>query len=220
MDYHDFYQIRSNQVVFSDVKLKSTIRKYCAHPYKRPISARAMRQFDYLLEHLHRFPRPIIVDSGCGKGKSSQILAQSYPDHLVIAIDQSEYRLRSLRSLRADNIYIVQENCIDFWRLLSASDLTIDMHLLLYPNPWPKKRHENRRWYAHPIAPLLLNMSRLTIMRSNWLAYLQASAVVANQLGLCHSLESLSDLSEPLSHFEAKYCQHHIPLYQLKIINV
>lgn len=220
MDPRDIYEIRSNQVCFTGYQLKSTIRKYQEHAFKRPIAERARQQFLDLYNLLMSSRRPIILDSGCGRGKSSQMLAQCYPQHWIIAVDQSADRLTHLRNESADNVIIVQENCIDLWRLMVDHQLSIDMHLLLYPNPWPKKQQEKRRWYAHPIAPLLFNMSRITVMRSNWLNYLSASATVAEQLGLYSRISQLSDTQNAMTHFEAKYHQHQVPTYQLQVFNI
>ena len=217
MKHEDIYHIQSNQVRFADTALKTLLRKYRDHAFQRPISQRSRQQYTQLLARLQQHPRPIILDSGCGRGRSSLLLAKYYPHHWIVAVDQSADRLVALPIHTLDNLIIIQENCIDLWRLLAEHRLEIAMHMLLYPNPWPKKQHEKRRWYAHPIMPTLLKLSRLTIVRSNWLAYLESMASVAMHYGYHSHLSLIAPADQALTHFEAKYFHHGTRVYQLSI---
>jgi tRNA G46 methylase TrmB len=73
------------------------------------------------------------------------------------------------------NVFFVRAELADFWRLWLQSSLNLpEKHFLLYPNPYPKKRRFQNRWYAHPAFPLVLQMkSQEIIIRSNWKAYLE-----------------------------------------------
>ena len=161
---------------------------------------------------------PIVLDSGCGKGLSSRILAERYPNHWVIALDQSSHRLTNLSHTLPRNLLVARDNCVDFWRLLHASHHHVALHTLFYPNPWPKSQHEKRRWYAHPISPILMAMSPITILRSNWLFYLQKTAIVAQQHGSHTHLKQLKLTScMAMTHFEKKYIDHGVDLFELRI---
>ena len=54
------------------------------------------------------------------------------------------------RWAKRDNMILVRANCIDFWRLLWESGLSIESHTLLYPNPYPKPRQVAMRWHGSP----------------------------------------------------------------------
>ena len=94
-----------------------------------------------------------------------------------------------------NNVFLIRAELADFWRLWleEASSTTTttetrlslpEKHFLLYPNPYPKRRRYQNRWYCHPSFPLLRKLaSEEIVVRSNWKEYLQdfATAVeIAN----------------------------------------
>lgn len=214
---HD-YDIHTNHTHLDTHHLKSVARKLLLSTHQRPPSARAEAQAQTLIDQITSNPKPLILDSGCGKGLSSRRLAQYYQQHWVVAIDQSAHRLQCLDEDLPANLLVIRENCIDFWPCLAPLHKHIVMHNLFYPNPWPKKKQEQRRWYAHPIMPYLCNLSPLTCIRSNWLFYLQSFAVVAEQLGHHTYIKTLDSSELGWSHFEIKYAKHHVPVYELRIM--
>lgn len=218
-DQKHSYDIHTNHTHLDSTHLKSLAQKQQRHLYQRPISCRAQAHADALINTINTSPMPVIIDSGCGKGLSSKRLAHAYPQHWVIAIDQSAHRLQCLSEHLPQNLLVVRENCIDLWPQLTRISQKIVMHTLFYPNPWPKKKQEQRRWYAHPIMPLLCALSPLTCVRSNWLFYLQAFAVIAEQMGHHTQLKKIACADLGWSHFEIKYAQHHVPLYELRIMH-
>jgi tRNA G46 methylase TrmB len=70
-----------------------------------------------------------------------------------------------------------------FWRLALAAGWSVETLYLLYPNPWPKKRHLQRRWHGHPVFPDLLRLSQRIVLRSNWGIYTEEFSLAAQQLG-------------------------------------
>ena len=212
------YNILTNQTAINYTMLKTLTRKYQQYQYQRPISARAQAQFQQLKRCLANAPKPLILDSGCGRGMSSRQLAHRYPKHWIIALDQSTHRLAALQHNVPSNVIIIVENCIDFWRLLTKEPtICVEAHYLLYPNPWPKKQQEKRRWYAHPIFPTLLALCPWTHLRSNWLLYLQSCAIVAHQAGRHTKLSKITPTSPSMTHFEAKYHASHTTCFELTI---
>ena len=134
----------------------------------------------------------VILDSGCGTGKSSFILGEMYKDCVVIGVDQSLSRLSRNKEYNGNtddstNVLLLRAELSDFWKCcLSSSEwqqsVHIQRHYLLYPNPYPKKSRLKNRFYAHPAFPLLMMTSFMNdngtngeklIVRSNWEGYLQ-----------------------------------------------
>ncbi len=212
------YTVYSNQYA-PHPDLWRSFQRHRQH-YQRPISLRTETHWEACREQILTHPRPVIIDSGCGKGYASVQLAQRYPDHWILALDQSRHRLDWLLRAKPSNIIVLPGNCVDYWRLISESELTIARHYLLYPNPWPKKKHLYRRWHAHPIAADLLKLAPHTIVRSNWLLYLKEARLVCSWLGLCSRLRQLPFDRQGLSHFEHKYLQARCRVYELSITNV
>ena len=99
--------------------------------------------------------KTVILDSGCGRGMSTSILASKYPQYPVIGIDRSECRLLRNASTpdgkppKLNNLLLLRAEICDFWMLAARnSDWTIHSNYILYPNPYPKSKHLIRRWHG------------------------------------------------------------------------
>jgi tRNA G46 methylase TrmB len=130
-----------------------------------------------------------------------------------------------------ENVFLVRAELADFWRLwLEAppSACKVEKHFLLYPNPYPKKRRLQNRWYAHPAFPLIRQLGGDEIVvRSNWKEYLED---FATSMSIAETLEVESNASysssEPLqldaqqeawTNFEQKYFDVGETCYELKL---
>ena len=212
---HPLYTVTSNQRA-AHPQLKKNTRRHAATVFHKPLSDRSLTWWqehqDTLLENR------LILDSGCGKGQSSLLLAERFPNHTILAIDQSQNRLQKLSHHKPHNLIIAQTDCVEIWRLCAAHPCHIDKHYLLYPNPWPKKKHLQRRWHGHPCFSLLIQLSDHTHLRSNWACYIDECAKTCYQLGRHAQTYCISPYHPALTHFEAKYQAAGVPCYGLDII--
>ena len=55
-------------------------------------------------------------------------------------------------------------------------------HYILYPNPWPKAKHVQRRWHGSAVFPQIIAVGQEIILRSNWLLYLEEFQLAAEVL--------------------------------------
>lgn len=218
------YTIQSSQkAVHEDLQL--LVQKHVAHEYRYPISAKQKVIFEEVVDILREQDKPIILDSGCGTGMSTVNLSEQFPDHFIVGIDKSEARLSRNRLFRArqssrewtlhDNILLVRADCIAFWLQLAKTSISIARHYLLYPNPWPKPGHVQRRWQGHPVFPTLLRLSSYVEMRTNWLIYAQEWQAVIELLTNNHCELSEVTFQQPLSAFEKKYRDARQLLYRV-----
>ena len=100
----------------------------------------------------------IILDSGCGVGLSSLTLALANPTLPVIGVDRSIVRLTKNRYaaeanfellVTPPNLLLVRAELVGFWlQAALRSDWRVVEHYLLYPNPYPKSKHLQRRWHG------------------------------------------------------------------------
>jgi len=161
--------------------------------------------------------RPLILDSGCGTGYSTQKFAVMFPDHLVIGADRSGVRLLkggvSDGFLSVGNCILLRAELTTLWRLLLRDRHLPDRHYLFYPNPWPKAAHLRRRWHGHPVFPQLLALGGEIEMRCNWLVYAhefaQAVSFVTGQRIVVSDCLPVSASSL----YEKKYQARNQPLY-------
>ena len=98
------------------------------------------------LENIFGRDAPLHVDLGCGDGSFICALAERIPEKNFLGIERLLGRIRSaarkaaavanVRLLRMENSYAVRY-------LLPAG--SVETFYLLFPDPWPKRRHWRRR---------------------------------------------------------------------------
>lgn len=209
-------RIESNQNDVHD-NLEKIVTKHLAEPYRKPISMHTLLAFDEMAETLERKRvKSVVLDSGCGAGDSTIVLAKKYPESTVIGIDKSQVRLQKLKNKDVpDNACFVRADQFDFWRLIVKSGFRVHRHYILYPNPWPKKSHGKRRIFGHPAFVFLPRISKNIEIRSNWLIYLKefANAWELATGDTCQIREL--EVTEPISLFEKKFNESGHTLYRL-----
>lgn len=189
-------------------KLAETVARHLAHPYRKPYAAHTLAAFEEIRPLVEQSKRPLVFDSCCGVGESTAWLAKAHPEALVIGIDKSIHRLdkheRGYRPEQADNYRLVRADLEDFWRLAVAAGWTPARHYLLYPNPWPKPAHLQRRWHASPVFPAILQLGGRLEVRSNWRLYIEEFAAALAIAGIAPAVEAWM-AEPPVSPFERKY---------------
>jgi len=149
---------------------------------------------------------PLILDSGCGVGWSTIALAEAHPDCFVLGVDQSAHRLaKKDRESQPENLAFIRADLVDFWRLLVERNIRLSAHYLLYPNPWPKAKHLQRRWHGHPVFPALLALGGRLECRSNWKIYLDELQFALTWAGYPATVTALIPEAGGLTPFERKY---------------
>lgn len=187
-------------------KLEEIVEKHLTHPFQKPYQAHTKSAFDEINVLVQAFDGPIILDSCCGVGQSTRLLAQRNPDALVIGVDKSAHRInRNVEEIYdGDNFHLIRADLNDFYRLVKAANWPITKHYILYPNPWPKSKHIQRRWHGSAVFPVLITLGEQIILRSNWRLYLEEFEQAADIAGLVAELTKVNDV-EPITPFEAKY---------------
>ncbi|MDX1570501.1 MAG: hypothetical protein R3200_08455 [Xanthomonadales bacterium] len=188
-------------------RLHEVVERHRRHDYRRPIAPHTKAAFEVVADCISGDQRPLIFDSGCGTGESSETLARANPDRRVVAIDRSEKRLAKAGCqdvMERDNLIMVRAEIQDFWRLAAFHEWRCCQHWLLYPNPWPKPRHLQRRWHAHPVFPALIALGGMLELRTNWAIYAEEFAASLEIYGLKPDLGRLEP-AMPISNFERKY---------------
>ena len=181
--------------------LEKVVRKYARTTFLRPIADHTREAFAEAEEFVRKFykasgnaagnaPWPVILDSGCGTGKSTIHIARRFPNIPVIGIDKSCARLTKAGNPAQtagenipQNAFWIRAELLDFWRLalerVQASEWSIPYHAVYYPNPWPKQSEATRRFHMHPIFPTLLALGKTIELRTNWEIYAREFAEAA-----------------------------------------
>ena len=197
-------------------KLADIVEKHLNHPFQKPFQVHTQQAFDEVNKHVVDFlaqnpGAKVILDSCCGVGQSTRLLAQRNPDALIIGVDKSANRIErnvegfdALSGYSANNYHLVRADLNDFYRLVKAANWPVSQHYILYPNPWPKSKHIQRRWHGSAVFPTLITIGEQLILRSNWRLYLEEFQLSADIAGFVGEITLVKD-KEPLTPFEAKY---------------
>ena len=200
--------------------LEKTVRRHLETQWSQPFHQPTIDVYRQLEnETIFSAGQPIILDSGCGTGKSTQRLADLFPGHIVIGVDRSHVRLSksgvSSSYFRSGNCILLRAELSTFWRLLADDRHSLERHFLFYPNPWPKPGHLLRRWHGHPVFPQLLCLGGEIEMRCNWEIYaLEFAEAVTITTGAVVKVTNLQTESG-VSPFEQKYLERRQSLFSV-----
>ena len=94
------------------------------------------------------------IEIGCGVGLHPITYAKIHPDRNLVALEHTKEKFdkfwgRYENHASLDNLYPIHGNAIS-WISAHIKPASVSRYFLLYPNPWPKARHKNRRWAAMP----------------------------------------------------------------------
>jgi tRNA G46 methylase TrmB len=202
-------------------QLEKVVRRHCLHDWRVRPHQPTVAAFDHLQALLDGRPRrPIVLDSGCGTGKSTLRIGTVYPESWVIGIDQSSKRLEKTGSTqfphKQGNVIWIRAELASFWWLAHQAGWQLAGHYILYPNPWPKPAQLRRRWHGHPVFPTLLSLGGQLEMRTNWGIYAQefaAAIEIAADVSVHMDVPGTGVLTTP---FERKYRHSGLPLYRVR----
>ena len=184
--------------------LKEIVQHHQRHPWRKPCPAHTRAAFEQLLDHTQSQQKPLILDSFCGTGMSTALIAAAHPDALVVGIDQSAHRLAKHQAIGAQNYLLLRAEAEPFWSCLIDAGLTLHSHWLLYPNPWPKASQIKRRVHGHGAFPMLSRLGGALEMRTNWGIFATEFSQAAALIGINGQTESFIPDS-PMTLFERKY---------------
>lgn len=194
-------------------KLVEIVEKHLTHRFQKPVQKHTLQVFEQLDDIVKNFAGEIILDACCGVGQSTRLLAKQNPNALVIGIDKSANRLtRNVEEhfvtdlTGVENYHLVRADLNDFYRLVNDAKWPIKRHFILYPNPWPKSKHIQRRWHGSAVFPQIIRTGQRIELRSNWRLYLEEFLVASKIAGKQGTIRELPQaLEQPLTPFEAKF---------------
>ncbi|WP_081616219.1 tRNA (guanosine(46)-N(7))-methyltransferase TrmB [Verrucomicrobium sp. 3C] len=151
-------------------------------------------------------PAPIVCDLGAGNGRFAAAYAELHPEWNVLAVErrlprvrkiQRAEELRRLPNLRV--LWMEWDELLLFW---SRPDSCREIHVL-FPDPWPKRRHQIRRTLSVRVVTAIfrvLEPGGFFRLLTDDAAY---SATVEQAAAALAGFERAEDLRGfPKSHFE------------------
>ena len=162
---------------------------------------------------------PLHVDLGCGDGSFLCEMAQQFPNRNFLGIERLTKRvekvrrktekIKNLRVLRADTLFAV--------RYLLPKN-SVETFYLLFPDPWPKRRHQFRRIFTRDfldaVAVALEQHGVLRVATDQFDYFYQME-----RLNRAHRHFDVVDDTDilPLSKFERKFREQGAPIYRLTL---
>jgi len=165
---------------------------------------------------------PLHVDLGCGDGSFLSEMARQFPKRNFLGIERLTKRvekvrrraeeIQNVRVMRADTLFAVRY-------LLPGS--SVETFYLLFPDPWPKRRHQFRRIFTRDfLDAIAIALEKHGVLR-----------VATDQLDYFHKIERLSrahlqfqvvprspdDAVLPVTKFERKFREQGAPIYRLTL---
>lgn len=169
-------------------------------------------------------PAPLEVDIGCGDGAFLVALAERFPERNFLGLEKLAGRVRrackkasrlalpNVRVLRIESAYAIQ------YLLPRAS---VDVVHLLFPDPWPKKKHRRRRIMS---ADFLALVHRLLVPNGRFRVATDQKEYFAamRELISAATFVEMTAAAEifPLTTFERHFLAEGAPIYRLELRKV
>ncbi len=146
--------------------------------------------------------RPLWLEIGFGGGEHLVHMAQTYPDKGFIGcepyINGVATLLGKVRQLEVQNLRVHPGDARDLFDVLP--DQSVKKAFLLYPDPWPKKRHHRRRFvtqeHLEPLAKVMAPGAELRVA-TDISDYVRQTLEQVPRFGFEWLAESASDWREP-----------------------
>jgi tRNA (guanine-N7-)-methyltransferase len=163
---------------------------------------------------------PLQVDLGCGDGSFLCDLAQQLPRKNFLGIERLTERVEKVRrkAERINNVRVLRADSLFAVRHL-LPEKSVETFYLFFPDPWPKRRHEQRRIFTREF----LDAIAVALEQRGFLR------VATDQLDYFRRIERLSCADSkfeivdccgevlPLTKFEKRFRAHGLPIYRLML---
>jgi tRNA (guanine-N7-)-methyltransferase len=165
---------------------------------------------------------PLHVDLGCGDGSFLCEMARQFPKRNFLGIERLSKRVEKVRrkAEKIKNVRVLRADTLFAARYL-LSESSVETFYLLFPDPWPKRRHQFRRIFTRDF----LDAIAVTLEEHGILH------VETDQLDYFHYIERLSrahlqfqvvprppdDSVLPVTKFERKFRERGEPIYRLTL---
>lgn len=110
------------------------------------------------LAEIYGNDHPVWLEIGFGDGESMLEMANARPETNFLGIEVHApgvgHLLHQVRLHGLENIRVIRHDAIEVLENMIAPD-TLDRVLVLFPDPWPKKRHHKRRIVQPEIVALI-----------------------------------------------------------------
>jgi tRNA (guanine-N7-)-methyltransferase len=176
-----------------------------------------MARFD--LKTIFERIAPLHVDLGCGEGSFLCELAERHPEKNFLGIERLASRVAktSRKSARTDNVRVLHAETSYALRYL-LPERSVETFYLLFPDPWPKRRHHRRRIFTPEFLRSVHaaldddGFIRIATDHDDYFAYIQRLAEQSTDFATTEMNNWF-----PASTFEKRFQRRGVPIYRLTL---
>jgi tRNA (guanine-N7-)-methyltransferase len=163
---------------------------------------------------------PLHIDLGCGDGSFLCALARKNPNRNFLGIDKLAGRVEKAcrKAATLDNVRILNvENAYAVRYLLPEA--SVEAFYLLFPDPWPKRRHQRRRIVTKEFLDFIRRaladhgIFRIATDQADYFQQIRKAA--ENYSGF--AIVDLEDVDLPRTKFENRFREQGAPIYRLAL---
>ena len=173
-------------------------------------------------EEIFETNRPLEIDLGCGDGSFLVAMASHYPERNFLGVERLLGRVRkvirkaeknsllNLKVLRLELSYTIE------WLL--PDDCANRMHLL-FPDPWPKKKHHKRRMVNKSFCESLVRILKEDgefLFKTDHPDYFEESMLALENFDLLEQVPWNTDDFYPITDFERIWTKEGKKIYSAR----
>ena len=165
---------------------------------------------------------PLQVDLGCGDGSFLFEMAQQFPKRNFLGIERLTKRVEKVRrkTEKIENVRVLRADTLFAVRYL-LPESSAETFYLLFPDPWPKRRHQLRRIFTadflDAIAVALEQRGVLRVATDQLDYFYQIDRLSRAHLQFQVVPQSPDDFLFPVTKFERKFREQGAPIYRLTL---
>lgn len=165
---------------------------------------------------------PLHVDLGCGDGSFLCEMAQQFPKTNFLGIERLTKRVKKVRrkAEKIENVRVLRADTLFAVRYL-LPESSVETFYLLFPDPWPKRRHQFRRIFTRDfLDAIALALGQRGVLRvaTDQIDYFQQVERISRaHLQFQVVPQSPDDAILPVTKFEKKFRKQGAPIYRLTL---
>lgn len=165
---------------------------------------------------------PLHVDLGCGDGSFLCEMARQFPKRNFIGIERLTKRVKKVRrkAEKIENVRVLRADTLFAVRFL-LPESSVETFYLLFPDPWPKRRHQFRRIFTRDFLDgiaVALEQNGLLRVATDQLDYFdQIERLSRAHLQFQIVPQSPDESLFPVTKFERKFRDQGAPIYRLTL---